>query len=386
MRIAVACLLLLAVIPAIAHAQAAANRAKAAVIDDAQADADFAFQGEYDGWLNEPGRGFVFVGLQVVALGDGRFDALLLDGGLPGAGWDQRGRERLSGQLDQGVLMLTAPTPSVSERNGRRQHSVRIAPDMASVRDSNGSEVGRIGKHHRTSATMGATPAPGAKVLFPVGQVSNLFSDSGQVGNLSYLSGAKLAPDGSLLAGATTKMPVKAFRMHLEFRTPYMPHARGQGRGNSGVYIQQRYEVQILDSFGLQGLDNECGGMYKQAAPAVNMCLPPLAWQTYDIWFTPPQFAADGQTKLAHALITVLQNGVPIHWYRPITAKTGGGKVEGPEPFPINLQDHGNPVTFRNIWLVEGDGHAAPILTSAMEIRCPSTPRVWRPLRSRHRW
>ena len=110
--------------------------------------------------------------------------------------------------------------------------------------------------------------------------------------------------------------------MHLEFRSPYMPHARGQGRGNSGVYIQQRYEVQILDSFGLAGLDNECGGLYKQTRPDVNMCLPPLAWQTYDIWFTPPTFAEDGKTKLANARISVLHNNFPIHWSREIIAKT----------------------------------------------------------------
>jgi len=147
----------------------------------------------------------------------------------------------------------------------------------------------------------------------------------------------------------------------LEFRTPYMPQARGQGRGNSGVYIQQRYEVQILDSFGLDGVDNECGGLYKQTAPAVNMCLPPLAWQTYDIWFTAARFAADGKTKVANARITVLHNGVPIHANREITAKTGGGKVEGPEDFPINLQDHGNPVTYRNIWLVNQISDTTPL-------------------------
>ena len=144
------------------------------------------------------------------------------------------------------------------------------------------------------------------------------------------LAGAKVTPDGLLLAGVLTKMPVDAFRLHLEFRTPYMPAARGQARGNSGVYIQQRYEVQILDSFGLEGVENECGGLYRQTRPDVNMCLPPLAWQTYDIWFTPPQFAADGKTKTANARITVLHNGVPIHRHREITAKTGGGKAEGP--------------------------------------------------------
>lgn len=342
MRSAIACLVVIVALPFVAAAQESADRAKSAVIDPSQADADLDYQGEYDGWLQEPGRGLVYAGLQVVALGDGKFEAALLPGGLPGAGWNRSGRERLAGQRDGSNLVLSGSL-----------HQVHVTAAMASVRDADGRELGRIGKHHRTSPTMGALPPPGALVLFPVGQVSNLSKpDSGQVENLSYLSGAKLAPDGTLLAGVLTKMPVDAFRMHLEFRTPYMPHARGQGRGNSGVYIQQRYEVQILDSFGLEGLDNECGGLYKQARPDENMCLPPLAWQTYDIWFTPPRYAADGKTKLANALITVLHNGIPIHHQREITAKTGGGKTEGPEPFPINLQDHGNPVTFRNIWII----------------------------------
>ncbi|MBC7854837.1 MAG: DUF1080 domain-containing protein [Pirellulaceae bacterium] len=195
--------------------------------------------------------------------------------------------------------------------------------------------------------------------------------------NTEKFSGGKLASDGALLAGVLTTMPVHDFHMHLEFRTPYMPLARGQGRGNSGVYIQQRYEVQILDSFGLAGANNECGGLYQQTAPDVNMCLPPLAWQTYDIWFTAARFAADGKTKVASARITVLHNGVPIHSQREITAKTGGGKAEGPKDFPINLQDHGNPVTFRNIWLVNGEGHH--MVAEIAPLPCPALRRAgWR--------
>lgn len=130
-----------------------------------------------------------------------------------------------------------------------------------------------------------------------------------------------------------------------------MPFARGQSRGNSGVYIQQRYELQILDSFGLEGVENECGGIYKQIRPQLNMCLPPLSWQTYDIEFQAARWSSSGE-KIQNARITAYLNGVAIHYQREVKAKTGAGKEESPEPRPILLQHHGNPVAFRNIWLV----------------------------------
>ncbi len=319
---------------------------KGAVIDAAQADEDFGLQGEYIGYLAPPEQSWQRVGLQVVALGNSGFDAVLYSGGLPGAGWDGRTKEKFSGSHGETGTLLRSPGKSVWLGSGK-----------AAVFATGGRELGTLALIHRESPTMGEAPPSGATVLF---------NGSGT----HQFTGGKLAPDGTLLAGVLTKMPVHDFHLHLEFRTPYMPQARGQGRGNSGVYIQQRYEVQILDSFGLDGVDNECGGLYKQTAPSVNMCLPPLAWQSYDIWFTAAQWSADGKSKLANAHITVLHNGVPIHSHREITAKTGGGKVEGPEDFPISLQDHGNPVTFRNIWLVNGEGDAAPL-------PCPAPRRGW---------
>jgi hypothetical protein len=131
-----------------------------------------------------------------------------------------------------------------------------------------------------------------------------------------------------------------------------MPKARGQGRANSGVYCQGRYEVQVLDSFGLEGKDNECGGIYTLHAPKVNMCYPPPQWQTYDIDFTAPRFA-DGK-KTENARITVKHNGVLIQDNVDVKHDTAGNVVpEGPGPGPLHLQNHGNPVFYRNIWLVE---------------------------------
>jgi len=316
-------------------------------------DADFAFQGEYAGFVDGPYGGSHPVGLQVVALGGGQFDAVAYRGGLPGAGWNRHTKTRLNGQVVNGLLLLLG-----SECN------YLVASGVATSLDA----TGRLIKVDRVSPTMGLGPPAGAIVLFDG-------SSTGQ------LSGAKVTPDGLLQAGVLTAMPVAAFRLHLEFRTPYMPAARGQARGNSGVYIQQRYELQILDSFGLEGIENECGGLYRQTRPELNMCLPPLAWQTYDVWFTPPQFGADGKTKFANARLTALHNGVPIHLHREITAKTGGGKQEGPEPLPISLQDHGNPVTFRNLWIVPGLGDeafGAPLHVAGEfvdEPGCPIRPR-----------
>jgi hypothetical protein len=268
--------------------------------------------------------------LQVIARGNGRFDATWYPGGLPGAGWNEAERVSLSGILNDEVLTLMG--------GGKM---VLIDGRTAIVQDTGGSVQGELSKLLRVSPTMGVSAPADAIVLFDGTQPE-------------YMENARVTEDGLLEVGTITKIPVLDFRLHLEFRLPYMPFSTGQGRGNSGVYIQRRYEVQILDSFGLEGLFNECGSLYRQQAPDLNMCLPPLAWQTYDIWFRAARFDDEGN-KTANARITVLHNGVPIHSNREIIAKTGAGLPEGPEPMPILLQNHSDPVHFRNVWIVLGE-------------------------------
>jgi hypothetical protein len=303
------------------------DRRKQAATDLADVDQDFRFQGEYFGAVPPRVSDAPNMGLQVIARGDGKFDAELFRGGLPGAGWDRRTTVELTGHREEQEVHLTSDIISARVTGG---HAVLL--------ENHGVELVRLPKMHRISSTQDQAPPPGAIVLFD-GASADQFE------------GASLSEQGLLQVGGLTKMEVRDFRLHLEFRTPYMPYAQGQGRGNSGVYIQQRYEVQILDSFGLKGVHNECGGLYKQKPPAVNMCLPPLSWQTYDITFTAARWDAEGN-KVANARITVMHNGETIHDSYELAGKTGAGKPEEPTPRPILLQDHGNPVHFRNIWLL----------------------------------
>ncbi len=148
-----------------------------------------------------------------------------------------------------------------------------------------------------------------------------------------------------------TKQSFADFKMHVEFKTPQLPpEVKGQGRGNSGVYIQRRYEVQILDSYGLEPKKNECASIYTFKAPDKNVCKEPGEWQSYDIIFHAARY--EGQKKVKNARISLVYNGVLVHDDVEVPNKTGAGQPEGPEPGPILLQEHGNVVSFRNVWIV----------------------------------
>jgi len=296
--------------------------------DPSKVDADYAYQGEYAGELETDPWG-----AQVIALGEGRFEIVGFSGGLPGAGWDGEldALVRGQGELKDGVLRLTA---------GDGRFSGTIKEGVLAVTESGSVEIGTLKRVVRTSPTEGAPPPDGAVVLFDGKNVD------------AWKDGARLTADGLLSNGATSRQEFQSFRLHVEFRTPYKPAARGQERGNSGVYAQSRYEVQVLDSFGLKGEDNEAGGIYSVAPPTLNMCFPPLQWQTYDIDFVAAAFDAEGK-KTQDATLTVRHNGVLVQDGTTLPRATTAAPLgEGPSPGPLYLQDHGNPVHYRNVWIL----------------------------------
>ncbi len=273
----------------------------------AEAGPDFKVQGEYEGEITGKGK----LGAQVVALGGGKFDVYFLTGGLPGAGWDGKGRTRAEARTEDGKTSLTG-----------KDWSGTIAGGTLQGKGPEGAEF-MLKRVERKSKTLGEKPPQGALILF-----DGTSADEWK--------GGKIVEENLLNCGTTSAKGIGAGKLHVEFRTPFQPKARGQGRGNSGVYVQGS-EIQVLDSFGLTGANNECGAFYGKQKPAVNMCLPPLSWQTYDV---------EIQEKDGNVVATVWHNGVPVH--ENFVLKKGPIK-----PTKIDLQDHGNPVVYRNIWFVE---------------------------------
>jgi hypothetical protein len=291
-----------------------------------EAGADFFIQGEYSGENVEGDK----VGLNIIALGDGKFQGVGFMGGLPGDGWDQGEKLPFTIKSDGEKMVFTDPDANeytVKIKNGK------LIAWLA------GDKFAELKKVVRKSPTLGANPPKGAVVLFD-GSTADKFKN------------AKLSEDKLLIPRADSIQRFGSHKLHIEFFLPFKPKARGQGRGNSGCYLQGRYEVQVLDSFGLEGRNNECGGIYSIKAPDLNMCYPPLCWQTYDIDFTAAKFK-DGK-KVEDARMTVLHNGVKIHDNVKLPKRTTASPLpEGPEPGYLHLQDHGNPVRYRNIWVLE---------------------------------
>jgi hypothetical protein len=321
---------------------------------DATLPVDFKLQGEYAGDIEGGGK----LGAQVIALDKGELQAVLLPGGLPGAGWDGKSKILLVGKIEGDKASLKpadgarkyiakeAAQFSATSKfppDGHKPYTGELTADTLIGKTDDGKAF-TLKKTVRQSPTIGAKPPAGAVVLFDGSDKAKW--KGGRLDEATKL----LNTDGADIVSTDKFLN---YTMHVEFMLPFKPEGRGQGRGNSGFYQVDQYEVQILDSFGLDGKNNECGGVYTKAEPSVNMCLPPLVWQTYDVEFTAAKVDAEGK-KTANARLTVKHNGVTIHDNIEINGKTGGSRPD-PEgtPGPIKLQGHGNPLQFRNVWIVE---------------------------------
>ncbi|XZE35267.1 3-keto-disaccharide hydrolase [Pirellulaceae bacterium SH501] len=289
----------------------------------------FDLQGEYLGVVEEWGGNW---GAQVVANGPNKLTVHLLKDGLPGAGAKTSTPEkRIPVEIDQESKRATGALEGVrcNLQNGKLV--------LEKSEEGSSKKLGTLTRIIRESKTLGAQPPEGAVILWKDPSTNDF-------------KGAKESDFGLGVGGSSQKV-FGDHRLHIEFRTPFQPSDTGQARGNSGVYVQGRYEVQVLDSFGLTGADNECGGIYQKAKPAINMCFPPLSWQTYDIQFTAARYDEKGK-KSKNARIRIEHNGIVIHEDLELVGGTPGNMPEGPTKGPLFLQDHGNPVAYRNIWVV----------------------------------
>ena len=304
---------------------------KSPIRPTAAKDPDFKIQGEYVGEGSVAGDADVKVGAQVIALGNGQFTVVVTKGGLPGDGWKRGDRDSRSGRqtptarprsaLRRRIVSGQDRRRSDDDCRQRRQDEVGIEADRAPQSDRR-RQAGR-GRGGPLRRHDGRTTFPGT-----------------------------LLPDGNLLSEETSKQGFGDYTLHVEFRLSYMPEARGQARSNSGVYLHDCYEIQVLDSFGLEGEDDECGGLYGLRQPDVNMCFPPLTWQTYDVEFTAPKYQGreEGGQRAGRRC------GTTAWWFNrtfELPHATPGRQGEGPAPRPLYLQGHGNKVEYRNIWVKE---------------------------------
>ncbi|VGO11512.1 hypothetical protein PDESU_00056 [Pontiella desulfatans] len=250
--------------------------------------------------------------IQANLLSDGEFLVALYQGGLPGDGWD------------------------LSKIDSKKMPAMALKELLASY-----------SKVERESPTLGKPAPANAIIKFP-DDLTNV-------------------ADGIMQAGGKTAKDLGSFHMHLEFLLPLKPghNPSSQKRGNSGIYIFNNYEIQVIDTFGLdynnpennaikpESLNKQwCGSFYKQKLPDVNMTYPPLRWQTYDIDFTAP--VLDGGKKVKNARITVRHNGVLIHDdFELLTGTGNGAKKPQLAEGPVFFQAHGNPVVYRNVWATE---------------------------------
>jgi len=207
-----------------------------------------------------------------------------------------------------------------------------------------------------TKVTPGENNAPpsDAIVLFDGKDLNEWTNARGSSAEWIVEDGAMTVKAGS--GEVKTKLKFGDFQLHIEWRTPAEVKGEGQGRGNSGIFMMERYELQVLDSYeSTTYVNGQAGSIYKQSIPLVNACKGPGEWQVYDVIFMAPTFTEKGSLK-SPARITVLQNGILVQNGFEIKGPTSHNTIPIYEPHgkaSLSLQDHGNPVSYRNIWVRE---------------------------------
>ena len=197
-----------------------------------------------------------------------------------------------------------------------------------------------------------------AVILFHGTEVNSEWTDhKGNPPGWIIMDGALICVKGS--GSIKTKRKFSDFQLHIEWRAPSEVTGESQGRGNSGIYLQERYELQVLDSYNNRTYRNgQAGSLYKQYAPLVNVSRKPGEWQSYDVIYTAPTFKKDTTTYFTPPRVTVLHNGVLVQ--NNVSLRGPTISIGIPEnfikkhgPASLEIQDHNNPVAFRNIWIRE---------------------------------
>jgi hypothetical protein len=311
--------------------------------------AQWQAQGEYFGAIQGGGN----LGAWLVANGNDTYTVVFLPGGLltlpgqPNGGWNQAGWNRAT---FSGSARLTGTSFVVNTTSNYKAVSITGTGEARVMTGTTPTGAAfTLNRVVRNSPTHGLKPKP-------AWGAANLWFDSatGQADLAKWATKDNTVQLSRkyLYRGVQTVASHGAGLLHIEFQSCFNPTATGQGRSNSGVYVQSHYEAQVLDSFGSAGATDEYGAVYTVKAPTVNAALPPLTWHTYDIYFTPRTSGGPGDAAGA-AIMTIYANGVMTQDATPVlgvtTSGVGGNLLV---PAPLYLQNHGNEVVFNNIWFI----------------------------------
>lgn len=320
-------------------------------VDAAASDPDFSIQGEYAGFVKAGARNLP-LGAQLIALGNAEFRAVFEPGGLPGDGFsgvklDVNGKRA-------GNVATFAPgiqTRAVDTGGQPGNYNASVTDGMLTGTDDQNRPF-TLQRVIRKSPTLARKPPPGALVLFDGTSTDEFVQGPPNDYPNTYFPGeGGMTPDGLLKDGATTLRHFGDCTVHVEFRVPFAPSLDPDYRGNSGVYLQGAYEVNILDSLGLSGKEKDNGVIWGVRDPDVNMSYPPLSWQTFDIDFVAARW--NGDQKLKNAEMSVKFNGVTVHENVEISGATTHNPLpEANEPGPLFLQANPFQVRFRYVWVL----------------------------------